>query len=715
MFSMSDPRRLGGRTRRLFACVRWLGIVLAGVVLGGHMVHADTSESAAQISPRAVVSLVSDASVVTPGQHLRLGLRQKLTPRWHTYWRNPGDAGTPPEIRLSLPAGATAGEIVWPGPDALAFGPLVNFGYETEVVLPIPLTLPTTLRAGDVVRIEADASWLVCAHECIPEEGRFHLDLPVAEQSVPASDEVAAAFARSDARQPVASPWTASVKVDDSSLTLTLEGEGIDAAAIHDARFFPNAWGAIEHAARQRLVVQPGHLELALVRGLSLDTTQALQGLLAVRDSQGGRRWLELTAEPNAVATVASPSREVALSLGKAALFAFLGGLILNLMPCVFPVLAIKAMAVAQLSGGELRRIRLAGLFYTLGVLSAFALLAGVLLAVRAGGSAVGWGFQFQSPWFVALMAWLLLLIGLNLSGVFEVGTRLAGAGQGLTEHQGYKGTFFTGLLAVVVATPCTAPFMGAALGTALAAPAGEALALFLAMGLGLALPYALLGVVPQVARWMPRPGPWMVRLRQGLAFLMYPSAVWLVWVLAQQTGDLGVLVVLAGAVLVALAAWLYGVSQQVRRRAWLAQTLSVLVLAGAAALLPLLPQALGASPVATANYQAFTPQRLAQLRAEGRPVFVNMTAAWCISCLVNERVALSTDAVKQTLNARGITYLKGDWTQRDAAIGDYLRSFGRDGLPFYAFYPAGQAPQVLPPVLSESLLLSTFNPQAVP
>lgn len=704
MFSTSEPRSLGGVVK---------GLLLAGLLLGAPQVLADSSESARQNSPRALVSLVADASVVAPGQPLRIGLRQQLTPRWHTYWRNPGDAGTPPDIRLKLPDGVTAGEIAWPGPDALAFGPLVNFGYDHEVVLPIPLTLPATLRPGEVLHIEADASWLVCAHECIPEEGRFVLDLPVADHAQPASAEVAAAFARSDARQPTASPWTAGLKVEDGSLTLSFDGEGIDAQAIKEARFFPNTWGAIEHAAPQQLTIEPGRLQLHIERGLSFDATQLLDGLLAVRDPQGGRRWLQVSLNPQAPASAVT-ANSVALGLGQAALFAFLGGLILNLMPCVFPVLAIKAMAVAQLSGGELRRIRLAGLFYTLGVLSAFALLAGVLLALRAGGSAVGWGFQFQSPWFVAVMAWVLLLIGLNLSGVYEIGGRLAGAGQGLTEQQGYKGTFFTGLLAVVVATPCTAPFMGAALGTALAAPAVEAVALFLAMGLGLALPYALLGVVPQIARWMPRPGPWMVRLRQGLAFLMYPSAVWLVWVLAQQTGDLGVLVVLAGAVLVALAAWLYGVSQHLRRRAWLAQVFSALALVAVAALLPVLPSG-SSTPQASANHQAFSPERLAQLRAEGRPVFVNMTAAWCISCLVNERVALSTDAVQQTLEARGITYLKGDWTQRDVAISDYLRSFGRDGVPFYAYYPAGQDAQVLPPVLSEGLLLSTFNPAGAP
>ncbi|HLL12436.1 MAG TPA: thioredoxin family protein, partial [Rubrivivax sp.] len=419
----------------------------------------------------------------------------------------------------------------------------------------------------------------------------------------------------------------------------------------------------------------------------------------------------------------ATASQPAALALWQAALFAFLGGLILNLMPCVFPVLAIKATSVARLSGGALREVRLAGLFYTLGVLTAFTVLASALLAVRAGGTAVGWGFQFQAPWFVMAMAWLLLAIGLNMSGVYEIGGRLSGAGQSLTAQRGHRGSFFTGLLAVVVATPCTAPFMGAALGAALAAPPPTALGLFLAMGCGLALPYALLGVFPQAARWLPRPGGWMVLLRQGMAFLMYASAAWLIWVLSRQAGDTGVLAALAGAVLIGLAAWLYGLVQQGVARPWLPRSASVLALLGTVALLPLLSDeggganvqhvagAGGGTAAATnAGFEAYSHARLAQLRAEGRPVFVNMTAAWCITCLVNERTALSTEGVRQAMAQHGIVYMKGDWTNRDPAITKFLQGFGRDGLPFYVLYPPhGAEPVLLPPVLTEGLLRSTF------
>jgi thiol:disulfide interchange protein DsbD len=373
----------------------------------------------------------------------------------------------------------------------------------------------------------------------------------------------------------------------------------------------------------------------------------------------------------------------------------------------------MKATAIAKLSGGALREVRLASAFYTLGVLVAFMVLAGGLLGVRAGGAAAGWGFQFQSPLFVAGMSWLLLAIGLNLSGVFEIGLGVTGTGQELAHKSGHAGSFFTGLLAVVVATPCTAPFMGAAIGTALTAPIYICLLIFLAMGLGLAAPYALLGIFPSLARALPRPGPWMVRLRQAMAFPMYASAAWLVWVLAQQAGDFGVLIALSGALLVALAAWVYGIAQHGTGRGLVPRGLAV---AAVIATFGLLLQLDGArtpgvaartqATAASADYEPFTSARLAALRKEGKPVFVNMTAAWCITCLVNERMTLSTERVQQAFRAAGITYLKGDWTNRDAEIGAYLRSFNRDGLPFYAFYPAGgRDPVVLPPVLTETIV----------
>ena len=692
----------------------WLVLVAALAVLATHASAAVALESAAQQSPRAAVTLISEAAAVAPGQSFRIGLRQKLAPHWHTYWKNPGDAGAPPEIKLALPDGASAGEIAWPGPDRIAVGPLVNFGYENEIVFPITVQVPANAQPGQTFPIQAQANWLVCERECIPEEGTFRLDIPIAATSTPAGGEIATAFARADARQTIPAPWAAKLSAEGQTLNLSVEGEGLSAANVQKAFFFPAEWGAVEHAAPQKLSIKDGRLSLAIARGQALKTSAPVSGLLAVTDSTGQTRWLAIAPTMDAPAgATAAPTPAFALPFWQAALFAFLGGVLLNLMPCVFPVLAIKATSVASLSGGALREVRLSSLFYTLGVLAAFVALAGLLMAVRASGAAVGWGFQFQSPVFVTAMAWLMLAIGLNLSGVYEVGMFMAGTGQHLARKEGHAGSFFTGLLAVVVATPCTAPFMGAAIGTALAAPAFVALTLFLAMGIGLALPYALLGIFPRLAGLLPRPGVWTLRLRQAMAFPMYASAAWLLWVLVQQAGDFGLMVALAGALMIAVAAWLYGIAQHSGGRALMVRSAAALAVLGTMALLPQVRTA--AAPVtqvtAGAAFEPFSASRLATLRAEGKPVFVNMTAAWCITCLVNERTALATDQVRGAMREQGIVYLKGDWTNQDPEITAFLRTFGRDGLPFYVFYPAGRnEPIILPSVLSEGIVAAALR-----
>lgn len=673
---------------------------------------AVATESNVQQSPRATVSLVSEYAAVSPGQQLRIGLRQRLAPHWHTYWKNPGDAGSPPSISFEAPAGASVGEIAWPGPDRFIIGPVASYGYENEIVFPMTLKVPQDARPGSELVLEANADWVVCEKECIPEEGKFRLALPVEAGARAASADIQAAFRIADARQPQAADWRATVSAGETTLQLAVEGEGISPATVQSALYFPDSWGIVDHVADQALTVEEGRLTLATAKGQGY-TPGPSAGLLAITDGGGQKRWFALEPAPAAAAAAAAAEAPATLPLWQMALFAFLGGLILNLMPCVFPVLAIKATAVAGMSGGDRREVRLSGLFYTLGVLAAFMTLALALLAVRAGGSAVGWGFQFQSPLFVAAMCWLMLAIGLNLSGVYEIGGALAGAGQGLTERKGHAGSFFTGLLAVVVATPCTAPFMGAAIGSALVAPAHVSLVVFATMGLGLALPFLLLGVFPSVARRLPRPGAWMVTLRQAMAFPMYATAAWLLWVLAQQADEAGLRMALAGLVLVGLVGWLAGLAQHETTRRWWPRGAAVAGVAGIAGLMVMLhgagPQA-AAAPAQSAQAEPYSAARLAALRAEGKPVFVNMTAAWCITCLVNERTTLSSAAVQQAMKDGGVVYMKGDWTNRDPAITAFLQSFGRDGLPFYAFYPAGKEPVVLPPVLTQTIVTDSFK-----
>jgi DsbC/DsbD-like thiol-disulfide interchange protein/cytochrome c biogenesis protein CcdA len=697
------------RLAQLHRCIRPLSqgfCVLIGLVFAALPAIASADESNAVVSPRATVSLISDADAVAPGSRFRIGLRQKLAPHWHTYWKNPGDAGEPTRLVLTLPPGASAGPIEWPGPERIEVGGAVSFGYRDEITLPVTVNVPSDIRVGETFAVEAKAEWLVCAEQCVPESGIFRLRLPVEAVSKPAGSDTTAAFDAADLRRPQFSPWMAGLAVAGEGFSLILSGPGLSPETAQDAAFFPDDWGPVDYAKPARFTARVGEIALALARGPTFDASQRVPGVLAITDSGGATRWYTIAPR---ISMPPAPSPATAVPLWQALAFAFLGGLILNLMPCVFPILAMKATAVARLSGGELREVRLSALLYIFGILTAFTALAAVLLTLRAGGSAVGWGFQFQSPVFIAAMSWLLLLVGLNLSGVFEVRTSGLGTWSG---GRGRAGSFLTGLLAVVVATPCTAPFMGVAIGAALVLPPILCVALFLAMGGGLALPYAALAVFPGLSRRLPRPGPWMLRLRQIMALPMYASVAWLLWVLARQTGEGGLIAGLAGTAAIGVAAWLFGLAQRGPwRRPWTYGGSVALALASVVLLLSLKPVDAPVRGIAASEHsEPYSERRLDNLRAEGRPVFVNMTADWCLSCLVNERIALSTDAVQAALKDRGVVYLKGDWTRADPEITRYLRAFGRDGVPFYALYPAGSgAPLVLPPVLTETAMLDAI------
>ncbi|UPY38116.1 protein-disulfide reductase DsbD domain-containing protein [Sediminicoccus sp. KRV36] len=658
------------------------------------------SESASVESPRAVVTLLADRAAIAPGEPFRLMLRQRLAPGWHTYWRNAGDAGAPPEITIEWPEGWAAGELQFPAPSRIAFGPLMNFGYTGTADFLLSVTPPASLKPGDYVTITADATWLVCADVCIPEEGRFTLGLDVAQTARPAH---AAAFQAAEAALPRAAPFQASFGFAGTRGALTIRSPSFTAGAVRAAEFFPDAQNVIENAPEQRLAAREGEITLMLARAAA-DPPAPLTGVLTITDAAGVRGAYLVAAEPG------GPLPGNPLPLWQVLAFAALGGLILNLMPCVFPILAMKAMAMARLGGAGRGAIRAEAAGYTLGVVLSFLALGGLMLGLRAAGGGAGWGFQFTYPAFVAGMAWLMLAVGLNLSGVFQLGGP-AGMGQGLAGQGGPLGSFFTGILAVVVATPCTAPFMATAIGAALVLPPSATLAIFGAMGLGLAAPYAMLGLFPGAGRFLPRPGVWMERFRQFLAFPMYGAAAWLVWVLAQQAGPDGVLTVLVGAVLIALAAWAWGVAQHSGRTPRrLGEALALAAVLAALALLPLLGSAPPAS-AAPGQGEAWSATRLAELRAEGRPVFVNLTAAWCISCKVNERVAIGTEATQRAFGAAGIVQLTGDWTRGDPAITALLREHGRDGVPLYLLYPAGGgAPAILPQILTEGMLLQALR-----
>jgi thiol:disulfide interchange protein DsbD len=493
------------------------------------------------------------------------------------------------------------------------------------------------------------------------------------------------------------------------------------ADSVRSAFFFPYADTLVRHAAPQALRIGADGLTLQLERSASSTAVPAEAGGVLLIEEQLGSDTARHAFELASVAVSALPAGHELASLGavlQAAALAFIGGIILNLMPCVFPVLSIKVLSLMEHAGRSPARVRRHGFAYTSGVLATFLGLASMLLAVRAAGAELGWGFQLQSPVIVAALAYLLFAMGLSLSGVFHLGGALQGVGGGLARRSGLAGSFFAGMLAVIVATPCTAPFMGAALGFALTQPAVVSLVVFAALGLGLALPLLVLTLVPELASRLPRPGPWMETLKQALAFPLYATVAWLVWVLAQQVGPAGLLAALIGLVLIGLAGWSLAIRQTAgglgRRLATGALALSLLAAAVAVGALErdrdaaLMPG--NVVPAAAAGHEPFTQRRLDELIAGRRPVFVNMTAAWCITCLVNERAALASDAVQAAFARKGVAYLKGDWTNRNPEITRVLERHRRAGVPLYLLYTGAGEPVMLPQILTPAMVLEEIE-----
>lgn len=665
--------------------------------------------------PNVRAQLIGEVAAIQAGQPFWVGLRLKIREGWHIYWRNPGDSGLATTLAWTLPAGFTAGEIHWPYPERIPVGPLMNFGYHGEVLLPVQIQPPKSPPDRETLALQARADWLVCQEDCIPEGADLRLTLPVNSDPVPMDTRWTGLFAATRRLLPLPAPWPVSFSGDERTLTLNL-ASGPATGRIAAVEFFPLQDGVIEHAAPQVLSQGEQDLRLTVARGTDPDPAEPLAGVIVLRERRddGDPTTHAFTVE----APRAAPPSPAAAGPGllQALLLALLGGLLLNLMPCVFPVLSLKAMNLARHAHEAPGAVRAHGLAYAAGVLTCFTLLALALIALRAAGQQIGWGFQLQSPAFVTLLAYLLFVLGLSLSGAFTFGGSLMGIGSAWADRPGHAGSFATGVLAVVVATPCTAPFMGAALGFALTQNWLVSLTVFQALGMGLALPYLALSFSPGLLRLLPKPGPWLERGKQLMAFPLYATAAWLVWVLGRQVGPDGVAAALTGMILLAFAFWLAQATRPAGPRWRLAGRLgSVLALALALGLTRWLGGG-DATPAARSDssalvWESFSPARLAELQAAGRPVFVNFTAAWCITCLVNERVALNSVRVAAELAARGVTVLKADWTHRDPAITRTLASFGRGGVPLYVLYPPQPAqPVILPQLLTESLMLQTLQ-----
>ncbi|OGB24878.1 MAG: protein-disulfide reductase [Burkholderiales bacterium RIFCSPLOWO2_02_FULL_57_36] len=655
---------------------------------------------------------------IAPGKPVWLGLRIQHQPHWHTYWKNPGDSGLATSLAWTLPTGFAAGDIAWPTPTKLPVGPLMNYGYEGDLLLPVPLTVPDGF-AGTSLPVSLRADWLVCKDLCIPEYGEFKLDLPTQPTTAHA-----ALFKEAHANQPVTVPaLTADAHLDANMLVVTLQNVPPSLQG-KPVQLFVETPGVIEYAgaatqewSAEKLIVR---LPLAAQRSESPASMYAV--LTAAHQSPGIRVSFDIKGSwPQSGTGVATevPSTSATpwmLTL----LFAFLGGAILNLMPCVFPVLSLKVLGFAQHAGNR-RRVVAGGLAYTAGVVASFLLLAALLLTLRGSGEQLGWGFQLQSPLFVAGLAVLFTLIGLNLAGLFEFGNMLPGSVASMRARNPVTDDFLTGVLAVAIASPCTAPFMGVALGAALTQPAPQALAVFGALGLGMAAPYLAASLFPGVARILPRPGAWMARFKTFMAFPMFATVVWLVWVLGKQVGINGVAAILGLLVAVAFAAWIFGTRINTTRGRWAwnggaaAVVLAISVWAWPSLQGEQATQASIQTPTSS-SWQVWSTEAVQRAGQDGRPVFVDFTAAWCVTCQYNKRTTLSDESLLKEFEAKNVLLLRADWTSRDERITRELMRLGRSGVPVYAFYtPGADQPKLLSELLSVAEVRETLKALSSP
>ncbi len=671
--------------------------------------------------------IAEQASLPADGGAVTLGLALEPDEGWHLYWRNPGDAGLAPTVDWDLPEGFEISDFQFPAPHLIPFGPLNTYGFEEPVLLLATMTAPAGLSAGDEITITGKADWVVCDHSvCTPDKATVSLTLGVAD-GAPGASASAARFETARAKLPQQPDWPARMYMDDGAVVFEIDTpEEVEIAP--GAYLFP----AVDEVVRydsQSLSYRPGGVAVTMNAHPKADRQQAVPVLLKYEDASGDEHAVLLTAQKTAGAPAgasetsfmkAAPVEVGGPSLLSALVFAFLGGLVLNLMPCVFPVLSAKALSVVQLSSMDRKSAQESGLLYTAGVLLAFLAIGGFLVALRSGGEAVGWGFQMQSPVFNAALGLLMLAIGLNLFGVIEVGTSVMGLGQGLTEGGERKAAFFTGLLAVLVATPCTAPFMAGALGYALAQPAFVAISVFALLGLGLAFPYLLLCFVPSIGCALPRPGAWMNTFKQVLAFPMLATSIWLFWVVGRQAGVNGMAIALGAALALGFALWAWGKSVSAKRIwGWRAAAAAGLVVSIGAAMQiggAVAPkqggQIASAESLGGLEVEPFTPERVANYVAAGEPVFLYFSADWCVTCKVNERVALASAAVGKAFADKDIKVIKADWTTQDPLITDWLARYDRAGVPLYVYVPSGETlttATILPQALTPSIVVSAI------
>jgi thiol:disulfide interchange protein DsbD len=667
----------------------------------------------------ATVELISEYDAVVPGQSFDLALRFDLEEHWHIYWKNPGASGLSTTIDWLLPERIEAGDVQWPAPERIQLGGLVNYGYEEEAVFIVTLQAPEDLKLGSDLAITANLFWLICKETCLPGEAALDLVLPVASKAEPSAE--ASAFTEARNRQArAAHPWATSAYIEKEALVVVIEGEALPA----DFYLYADAEGLVDPSAEQvRSTPAPNRAELRLVLDTPFFENQPL-GISGVLQS-GADSW-EFNAEildtpPPFVRalTEAEPSgfeqRLLALGLPGILALAFLGGLILNIMPCVLPVLSLKVFSLLKHAGQTRSDALRHGLAYTAGVVLSFIALAAVLFALRALGERIGWGFQLQSPGFVVVLSAVFFLFGLNLMGVFELGGRLVGADIKLAKRSDVLGSFGMGVLAAVVGAPCMGPLVAGVSGLAVQANLGTGLLIFGMMGLGLASPFLVLSVFPKLVAFLPKPGLWMESFKQGMGFLLMAAVVFLALVAGRQGGVDAILILLVVILLSSIAAWVFGrwgAASRSRRSQWIARLLALFLIGaslffGVRSIKEVYLDYGNQETIAgiSGQWGAWSSERVDELLAEGRPVFVDFTATWCLICQVNKKLALRTDATESLFTKKGIVALEADWTRYDSDITDALEKFGRSGVPLYVLYTPDGKVTVLPQSLTNGIV----------
>lgn len=677
------------------------------------------------------VRLISESESLPAKGTAMLGFYFELAPEWHVYWENPGDSGLPPKIRWTLPEGVSAGPVEWPTPERIRIGHLANYGYSKEVLFMVPMTIDAASTARDGFNLAAKMDWLVCREDCLPQSGNFSLTIPRSAEVRPSPDAALFTAARAKLPRNDSALSLALGEVRPESFDLLLQLPGINSPLNSSVLFFPRQRSLIEAARPQTLTSSQNGWVLTVQKASTFTSMpERISGILRI-DSNAEAEGFLIEGETKAVApgdpasaqTLPLQEQNIMLLL----LSAFLGGIILNLMPCVFPILSIKVLGLIGHADHSLRnRLSHAGAFLA-GVLVSMWILAGALLLLRNAGEEVGWGFHLQSPMVVTVLSLLFIFIGLYFLGVFHWGNSLSSRASALDQREGLGGSFLSGLLAVVVATPCTAPFMGGAIGVGVLLGPVAALSIFTALGIGMAAPYILLMAFPRLSSFLPRPGAWMERLKEFFAFPMFATALWLLWVLSIQSGGVGVIIVLTAATLLIFASWTYrhfvhpsGTSRLKKAAGSIVALCAILL----GLVLIFVPRTLAVSQLQSTGsdgsvtdshgltWQKFSPQLITELQSAGRVIYVDYTAAWCLTCQLNKSVVFTSAAVQKAIADRNVALVRADWTNQDPIITESLSTFDRAGVPLNLVYHPGRKenPEVLPTLLTPQIVLEALS-----